>query len=49
MEENQVEVRFDIWCKSCKHHDTPENKDPCVSCLDNPMNVDSSKPVYYEC
>ena len=47
-ETTQVEVRFDIWCERCKHADTPENKEPCVNCLDEPSNIDSSKPILFE-
>lgn len=48
MEIIDVEVRFDIWCKKCKHHKTPETEDPCNECLNSPMNTQSTKPVNWE-
>jgi len=42
------EVRFDLWCKKCKHRRKKENEDPCWECLDEPMNENSHKPLYFE-
>lgn len=41
-------VRFDEYCKKCKHKDKKEDETPCDECLDNPVNVDSHKPVKFE-
>lgn len=43
-----VEVRFDKYCGKCKYKNTPETKDPCNECLDNPANCQSEKPVKFE-
>lgn len=42
------EVRYDIYCRRCKHWDLPESEDPCFTCLDQPTNEGSKKPVKYE-
>lgn len=42
------EVRFDIWCKRCKHKDTPEVEDPCNECLNEPSNINSRKPIHWK-
>lgn len=42
------EVRFDIYCKNCRHYEKSEAQDPCYDCLDNGWNEDSHKPVYFE-
>ena len=36
----EKEVYFDQYCKSCKHHGLEESKDPC--------NTNSHKPMNYE-
>ena len=49
MIENKLkEVRFDQYCKSCKHYKTEETDDPCNECLDNGGNENSHKPVNWE-
>lgn len=45
-EEN--EVYFDQYCKSCKYHGLEEYKDPCNDCLAKPGNTNSHKPMNYE-
>lgn len=47
---NEKIVRFDIWCQHCKHYQDDES-DPnskCWDCLDEPVNIDSKKPLYFE-
>ena len=46
--EDQKEVYFHLYCKTCKHKETPDHKHPCNECLENPTNTDSHKPVNYE-
>lgn len=41
-------VKYEDWCKLCKHKDVDEKDDPCDSCLEQPINTDSRKPVLYE-
>lgn len=39
---------FEKYCKLCKHKDIPEVKDPCNECLDEPVNLYTSKPTKFE-
>lgn len=45
MEGEYKEVYFGKYCKTCKHSKKKNNEEPCDECLDNPVNVDSHKPV----
>ena len=40
-------VEFENWCKKCKFGKQDEEEHPCYLCLDEPVNIDSKKPVYY--
>ena len=40
-------VEFENWCKTCKFGKQEEEDHPCYLCLDEPVNIDSKKPVYY--
>ncbi len=42
------EVRFDIYCKSCKHRDLHEKQRPCNECLEVGMREGTAKPEYWE-
>ena len=44
------EVRFDLYCKYCKHSDEDEfdPKSVCYECLEHACNYDSSRPVDWE-
>lgn len=44
----EKEVYFDQYCKTCKHGEVEDDKDPCHECLDYPTNTLSHKPVKYE-
>ena len=41
-------VRYDRYCKTCKHYPLNQAEEPCNTCLDNPTNGYSRKPVKYE-
>ncbi len=45
MESKTKEVRFDLYCKTCKDYKLEESQDPCNECLNEPSNEDSHKPV----
>lgn len=47
MQYDYKEVYFDQYCKTCKHKDVDEVKDPCNECLGEPCNLHSHKPVNY--
>lgn len=38
----EKEVYFDQYCKSCKYHGLEESKDPCNDCLAEPSNTNST-------
>lgn len=42
------EVRFDEYCKLCKHWEKSEAEDPCYDCLNQGWNIDSHKPINFE-
>ena len=44
------EVYFDQYCRECKHwKENDEGTDePCNECLDNPINLESHKPIKFE-
>ena len=47
---NQIkEVDFHTYCETCKNKDDYEDDEnsPCYECLDEPVNIDSHKPIYY--
>lgn len=48
MEEDYREVHFWKYCSSCKHETLEENEYPCFICLNEPLNLYSSKPVKWE-
>ena len=48
MEDGYKEVYFDEYCGSCKHKSKNEDETPCDECLENPVNLNSHKPVKYE-
>lgn len=47
MEDTDIFVDFETYCKQCKHKDVKEEKDPCHICLSNPVNRNSSKPTEF--
>lgn len=48
MEDTYKEVYFDQYCKTCKHGKKAETDEPCDDCLNEPFNVFSHKPMYWE-
>lgn len=48
MENSYKEVYFGEYCKKCKHFDKMEEQEPCDECLNEPVNIDSHKPVMWE-
>lgn len=46
--ENYKEVYFDEYCGKCQYNELKESEDPCTECLENPVNVDSHKPINWE-
>ena len=48
MEDIEMIVDFEKYCKTCKYKDLDEKFDPCNECLDHGVNTNSTKPVYYK-
>ncbi len=48
MDNSYKEVKFNVYCKQCKHGEKEEKMDPCNDCLNFGMNNMSEKPVYFE-
>ena len=47
-EQPYKEVLYCDYCKKCKFKDCPESDEPCYTCLDNPVNEYSHKPIKYK-
>lgn len=45
---SEKEVSFYDYCKTCKYLNSPDYEDPCNTCLDNPTNEWSRRPILYE-
>ena len=48
MEYGYKEVEFWKYCEKCKLYEVEDVKDPCNDCLDEPVNLHSTQPVYFE-
>jgi len=44
------EVDFHKYCETCEHKNDSEfdTESPCYECMDEPVKIDSRKPVYYK-
>ena len=42
------EVYFDKYCELCKYYELGASEDPCDECMNNPTNLYSHKPIYFE-
>lgn len=43
------EVYFHKYCSKCLYkNEDPDTGDHCDECLDNPVNIDSHKPVMFK-
>lgn len=47
MDDEKMEVRFDIYCEKCKYAELNETWNPCNECLAQPWNENSQKPINY--
>lgn len=41
------EVYFHVYCEKCKHWVKDRLMEPCHYCLENPVNLQSHKPVNF--
>lgn len=42
------EVYFHEYCKTCEHKKVKETDEPCNTCINEPTNLNSHRPVKYE-
>lgn len=42
------EVYFHEYCKTCEHFTKMEEQEPCNTCVSEPVNIDSHKPVRWK-
>lgn len=48
MENQELFVEFDKYCKICQYEKLEENEEPCAECLKHPVNLHSHKPYRYK-
>ena len=48
MSDGMKEVYFDQYCPTCQHSALKETEEPCETCLNEPVNQYSHKPVKWE-
>ena len=48
MDENEMIVDFEKWCPKCKYEKLKETVMPCFACLDEPVNMNTTKPIRFE-
>ena len=43
-------IKYETYCQKCKHfsEDESDPKCKCWDCLNEPVGIDSRKPVHYE-
>ena len=43
-------VTYEKYCKKCRHYKENESdpKSKCWDCLNEPINIDSRKPIHFE-
>lgn len=41
-------VEFNKYCCTCEHFNKKEDEEPCFTCLAEPENANSHKPVKWE-
>lgn len=45
---SQKEVNFKAWCPHCSYYKLEEVKSPCNECLNQPWNLNSTRPVNFD-
>lgn len=48
MENSHEKIVDFTYCKYCIHRKKKESDTPCDDCLDNPVNTDSRRPLYFK-
>ncbi len=48
MDDQYKLVFFNEYCEKCRYFEKMEEEEPCYSCLAEPVNLNSRKPVKWE-
>lgn len=48
VDNDNKEVRFDVYCKTCEYEKTEETKRPCNECLEEAMREGTYVPLRYK-
>lgn len=48
MEDHELFVEFEKYCKTCQYEKLKETDTPCDECLEHPVNHESHKPFHYK-
>jgi len=48
MNNNHQKIVDFSYCRYCEHYKKKESDLPCDDCLDNPVNTESARPVYFK-
>ena len=47
-ETRKKEVFYSEYCLRCEHYPKSDQEEPCDSCLEQPFNYDSHKPINFK-
>lgn len=47
-ETRKKEVFYSEYCLRCEHYHKSDQEEPCDSCLEQPFNYDSHKPINFK-
>lgn len=47
-EPKKKEVFYSEYCLRCEHYHKSDQEEPCDSCLEQPFNYDSHKPINFK-
>ena len=48
MRSHEKEVRYDLYCKQCKHEKLADYQNPCNECMTKFFRTDTDKPIHFE-
>lgn len=48
MEQNHEKIVNFAYCRFCEHSKEKETSEACADCLENPVNIDSQRPVRFK-
>ena len=48
MEQSKKRIVSFLFCRHCVNKAKKESDEPCDDCLENPVNVDSRRPIHFE-